>query len=464
MRPLKSLTFDQVIQELRATFEQVPDARAADGVRYALADTLMSGFAMMFFQHPSLLSFQRTMEKKKQDCNLKTIFKVQAVPSDTQMRTILDGAPTEPLRAVLPDWFAKVRRAGWAEQFRIGVPTKAGRKVRYTRMEEYYTLAVDGSQYFHSTAIQCPSCLHKTTSAKDSAAQPKDNAAQPEVTHYSHVVVGASLVKAGTHTILPLDAEQVRNTDGQDKQDCELNAGKRLLRRVRREHRQMKIIVTGDDLYAHEPLVDELTDPLRMHYVLVAKPDSHKELFKWVADFEREGHSLHGQWEEGAAAKRHRFEYRIVRQVPLSGSLQRWVTFVEVWQRDRHGKLLYHNSWVTDLEVDADNVAIVIAIGRSRWKIENEQFNVHKNHGYELEHNYGHGQKTLSMVFYLLSLLAFVAHILLDMGDRLYQQCRREQSRRELWNILRTAMHMVLVHSWQGLLLAYLDDDVARAP
>jgi hypothetical protein len=276
--------------------------------------------------------------------------------------------------------------------------------------------------------------------------------------------VGASLVKAGTHTILPLDAEEVRNTDGHDKQDCEINAGKRLLRRVRQEHRQMTIIVTGDDLYAHEPLVDELSDELRMHYVLVAKPDSHKELFKWVADFEREGHRAAGTWEEGPAGQRRFFEYRIVRQVPLSGSLRRWVTLVEVWERDRDGKLLYHNSWVTDLEVDADNVAIIIAIGRSRWKIENEQFNVHKNHGYELEHNYGHGQKTLAMVFYLLNLLAFVAHILLDLGDRLYQQCRREQSRRELWNILRTAMHMVLVDSWQGLLLAYLDDEVARAP
>jgi hypothetical protein len=450
MRPLKSLTFDQVIKELRGTFEQVPDERAIDQVLYPMADTLMSGFAMLFFQHPSLLNFQRVMEKKKQDCNLKTIFKVKAVPSDTQMRTILDGAPPEPLRAVLPDWFGQIRRAGWAGQFRIGVPTQAGTKVRYTKTEEYYTLAIDGSEYFHSTAIQCPACLRKTT-----AQGP---------TQYSHVVVGASLVKAGTHTILPLDAEEVRNTDGHDKQDCEINAGKRLLRRVRREHRQMKIIVTGDDLYAHEPFVDELTDELHMHYVLVAKPDSHKELFKWVADFEREGLSWHGTWEEGPAGQRHFFEYRIVRQVPLSGSLRRWVTFVEVWERDRHGKLLYHNSWVTDLEVDADNVAIIIAIGRSRWKIENEQFNVHKNHGYELEHNYGHGQKSLSMVFYLLNLLAFVAHILLDLGDWLYKQCRAQQSRRELWNILRTAMHLVLVDSWQGLLRAYLDDDVARAP
>jgi len=82
------------------------------------------------------------------------------------------------------------------------------------------------------------------------------------------------------------------------------------------------------------------------------------------------------------------------------------------------GELRYHNRWITDLEVDTTNGAVVVQIGRTRWKIENEQFNVHKNHGYELTHNYGHGQQTLSMVFYLLNLLAYVAHVTLALGDR----------------------------------------------
>lgn len=149
-----------------------------------------------------------------------------------------------------------------------------------------------------------------------------------------------------------------------------------------------------------------------------------------------------------------------MRQVPLTAERTTWVTFVEVWERTKAGQLVYHNSFVTDLEVDRDNVSVVVAIGRSKWKIENEQFNVHKNHGYELEHNYGHGQQTLLMVFYLLNLLAFVAHAILEMGDRLYQQCRAQGSRRELWNALRTFMNRLPVDSWQDLLLTFLTDDV----
>jgi len=129
-----------------------------------------------------------------------------------------------------------------------------------------------------------------------------------------------------------------------------------------------------------------------------------------------------------------------------------------LWVYDHKGKQTYHNSWITDFEVTKDNVEVITEIGRSRWKIENEQFNVQKNHGYNLEHNYGHGQKTLSMVFYLLNLLAFVTHLIIEIGDRLYQKCKQEQTRGGLWELLRAAVIFFLVDSWEGLLNAYIQE------
>lgn len=436
MRPLKSLTFESVIRKLSASFLKSSDARAIVRVKYSLRDTLMSGFALMFFQHPSLLQFQERMKQKRGQCNLETIFAVQAVPSDTQMREILDDAAPEPLRRLLPELFAEVRRAGWAEQYKTRLPSGQDKG-------DYFTMPMDGMEYFHSTQIECPGCLQKTD--KKSGA-----------TDYSHCVVAATLVKAGSQRIFPLDVEEVRNTDGKEKQDCELNAGKRLLARFRQEHPQMQVIIGGDDLYSHEPFV-QLLGAQRFHYVLVAKPESHQELFEWVEELDRLGECEKGQWQEGPACQRRWFAYRIVRAVPLKAEGKVAVNFVEVWERDRHGKLLYHNSWVTDLEVDTANVAVIVRIGRSRWKIENEQFNIHKNHGYELEHNYGHGKKHLSMIFYLLNLLAFVTHLILEFGDRLYQQCRAQETLRETWHILRTLMRVILFESWQAMLLHFLD-------
>jgi hypothetical protein len=167
------------------------------------------------------------------------------------------------------------------------------------------------------------------------------------------------------------------------------------------------------------------------------------------------------QWTVGSGARQTTFTARLVRAMPLALKSAVRVTYVEVWEHNVSGQLLYHNSWVTDLDVDATNVAVIVQIGRTRWKSENEQFNVHNNHGYELTHNYGHGHQTLSMVFSLVNLLAYVAHVVLALGDRLYQRCHAQESRRELWNALRTLVNALRVESWLALLHLYLDDTAA---
>jgi hypothetical protein len=223
-----------MIDLLSTTFGRIPDTRCPDRVDYRLHDTLMSGFAMLFFQHPSLVAFQRKMQQRRGRCNLETIFGVHEGPSDTQMREILDGVPVALLRQALPAWWAQVRRAGWAKEYTRTVPSGYPQG-------DYYTAMLDGSDYFHSTPIECPGCLQRTEA----------NGA----VHFRHTVVSATLVKAGSHRVLPLDVEEVRNSDGQDKQDCEVNAAQRLRPRLRQEPPQMPLIVGGDELYCHEPVI-----------------------------------------------------------------------------------------------------------------------------------------------------------------------------------------------------------------
>jgi len=223
MRPLKRLTFEAFRDLLAKTFKAIPDKRDPRRISGELPAVLMSAFAMLFFQHASLLEYQRRMKKQTGHANLERVFQVDAIPADTQMREILDGAPTEPLRRVVPETFEQMRRVGWT-----------GRFVTEIDREQYYTIAVDGSEYFHSTKITCPGCLRQQ-SAKGA-------------THYSPVVVAATLTRAGSHEILPLDVEAVRNEEGPQQQDCELNAAKRLVKRLRAEHRQLRICLTGDAL------------------------------------------------------------------------------------------------------------------------------------------------------------------------------------------------------------------------
>ncbi|MEJ7712876.1 MAG: hypothetical protein WKF84_24295 [Pyrinomonadaceae bacterium] len=87
------------------------------------------------------------------------------------------------------------------------------------------------------------------------------------------------------------------------------------MRRVRGEHPHLRLIVTGDDLYSHVPFV-QACEQARLHYVLVAKPDSHQELFEWVEDLEKLGASESVAWHVGPACARKFYQARIVREVP----------------------------------------------------------------------------------------------------------------------------------------------------
>jgi hypothetical protein len=305
MRPLKTLTFDAFRDDLATTFAQIDDRRDPQRLTWELPAVLMSAFAMLFFQHPSLLEYQRRMKQQMGQSNLERVFGVEAIPSDTQMREILDGVPTEPLRRLLPQTFEQMRRVGWTARF---VTEVAGVK--------YYPVVLDGSEYFHSTQIYCPHCLHQRQANGEK--------------HYSHLVVGATVTRADSHAILPLDVEEVSNRAEQEPQDCELTAAKRLVKRLRVEHRQLAMCIVGDDLYGHEPLIAELQQ-LRLRFVLVAKPTSHPALFAQVAEREQRGECVHGTWTEGPGPRRRTFTYRTAADLALTQSAAVRVNFLEVW-------------------------------------------------------------------------------------------------------------------------------------
>ena len=109
MRPLQTLTLEAFISHLSFKFLSIEDLRDPSRVSYTIRDVLMSAFAMMFFQHPSLLQFQRAMHEIHGKCNLQTVFEVSTLASDTQMREILDSVESEELRSLLPEFVEKVR-------------------------------------------------------------------------------------------------------------------------------------------------------------------------------------------------------------------------------------------------------------------------------------------------------------------------------------------------------------------
>ena len=100
------------------------------------------------------------------------------------------------------------------------------------------------------------------------------------------------------------------------------------------------------------------------------------------------------------------------------------VNFLEYMQTDPKGKGNLF-SWVTNIQINQDNVFALMRGGRARWKIENETFNTLKNLGYNFEHNYGHGKKYLSTILCLLMLLAFLIDQVQGIACSLFQAVRK---------------------------------------
>lgn len=408
------------------------DHRQSVKVEYCLHDVLMSCFAMMYFQDPSILGFQRRMQEGLHCNNLKTIFNVGSIPKETQMRDVTDVIPTEELSGIFPAFLQQLQRGGQLSQYQL-----LGK----------YLVAVDGSQYFSSDKISCPHCL-KTESARGEV-------------RYHHQILQAVIVHPDIRQVLPLFPEPIQNSDGADKQDCEINAGKRIIAKIRKAHPKLPIIITADDLYSKQPFVEALKSN-GMSFILTAKPSDHKILFEWVQELAAMGGTE--EWEViDKKGKRHRYQW--INDVPLNGSNNaQQVNFFQYWIMSGE-KATYHNSWVTDIPVDQNNVATLVKAGRARWKIENETFNTLKNQGYHIEHNYGHGKRYLSMNLFVLNLLAFYVHQILELCDLSYQRCRGKfSSRRDFWNQLRYALRLILYRDFYHLIDYVFDPPMVRAP
>ena len=249
----KHLSFAALRAALSEIFEQIEDSRQAGKVDYRLHDCLMSALAMMVFQDPSLLSFQRRMHDPLQCGNLKALFAVEAIPKDTALRESVDAVSTEELNPAFEIFLQRLQR---------------GKQLTaYSFLDGHYLIALDGSQYFSSEQIQCPGCL-----THQGAKGPL---------RYSHQILQAVMLHPHMHQVLPLAPEPVANTDGHRKQDCELAAAKRILPKIRTAHPRLPIIITADGLYSDQPFVDALKKA-GMSFILVAKPTDHKLLFEWV--------------------------------------------------------------------------------------------------------------------------------------------------------------------------------------
>ena len=419
------LRFRSLVDSLGERVAMIADSRQLRKVRYALRDCYLSAFAMFYLQDPSLLQFQRRFQQQLQANNLSTTFGVAQIPADSQFRALLDRHDYQPIRACFADWIGRLQRAKWLQQYQL--------------FDARYLITLDGSQYFSSEQVSCCQCLTATNR-------------QGTVRHH-HDILQAAIVHPDKRHVLPLAPEFVRNSDANGgtyhKQDCELKAGYRMLQRIRTDYPRIGAVIVADSLYSKQPFIEQLR-AARFSFLLGAQPGDHPSLYEEVAGLRR-GKLLDHHCTTDQRGARHEYEW--VTELPLGANPDSpRINFIQ-FRIVKGGKITYQNAWVTDLLPTAANITHLVRAGRARWKIENEGFNTLKNHGYHLEHNFGHGQQHLSEAFFVLNLLAFFMHQIFELVDGLYQRVGAGfGSRREFWGAVRAAFRLFLFQSWDQVL------------
>ena len=414
----KHLSADALFRLVRSSFANITDARGEE-VEIPLPDALMSAFAMFSLKSPSLLAF----DKQRIEGNLETIYGIPRAPCDTRMRERLDPVSPESLRPSFTSVFRQLQRGKALEDMVF--------------LDGHYLVALDGTGSFSSPTIHCASCLQKVHR-------------NGSITSY-HQMLGAALIHPDFREVIPLMPEPIIKQDGTEKNDCERNAAKRFIAKLRQDHPHLKFIITEDSLSSNAPHIETLHDH-GCHYILGVKEGDHAYLFKQVQAAEEAGRVTSYDRHDRAAGVVHRF--RFVNDMPLNESRSDVrVNFIEYWEVSPDK--VQHFSWVTDFRVNKANVYKLMRGGRARWKIENETFNTLKNQGYNFDHNYGHGEQNLSVVLAVLMMLAFLVDQTQQLCCALFRAVwEKLGSKRLLWERMRALFFGYALESMRQLLEA----------
>lgn len=421
----KTLTFIGMVSYLRSVTATFPDKRTGKNSFHTIIDTMLSAFSVFFTQSPSFLSFQRSMEKNKGCSNAQTLFEIKKIPCDNHIRDLMDEVPPELLFPVFSFILNALNQSAQLESFRC--------------YNNNLLCALDATDYFSSKKIHCKNC----------SVQNHQNATKT----FSHKAITPVLVCPGNNKVISLPPEFITPQDGNNKQDSENAAAKRWLNQFVPVYKTLKLTILGDDLYCKQSIA-QLILSHGLDFILICKPDSHKTLYQWVEELEAM------KAVETVVVKRwtgNNFQidtYRFVNLVPLRDSqdaLQ--VNWCQITTTDATGKIVYKNAFATNFTISKNNVKQIVADGRARWKIENENNNILKNNGYHLKHNFGHGKKYLSAVLLTLNLLAFLFHTVLDLMDSKYQQIRKElPTRKTFFDDIRALTRYICFDSWEAML------------
>lgn len=405
-----------MIKLVRDGFDKVRDSRQ-ENYTYELPNLLSLAFAMFSLKDSSLSAFREQYSVRAD--NLQRVYGVYELPGNTALREGLDEVEPEDLQELFKPLLDFLIAQGVLKERHV--------------LGKYTVVSVDGTGHYCSGKKGCPQCMVK-------------NHRNGKKTYY-HQLLGAVAVHPNQSTVFPVACEAIVKQDGSTKNDCELNASKRIIPQIREALENEEIITVFDALYINGPHIKALSDE-NMRYIIGSKGQTYVDV---QAEQLRKKHQLEElSWKTKDKDCKVSFTNGLI----LNGQHQEILTnYFEYNETDlATGEQTFYSTWVTDIEIHAGNIKELVAIARARWKIENETFNTLKNQGYHLEHNYGHGKKHLATNFAILTFLAFLTDQIAQHLDRDFQVAKAVcKSFKAFWERIRSVFYLLPTMSMNAI-------------
>lgn len=221
-----------------------------------------------------------------------------------------------------------------------------------------------------------------------------------KISYYKYVLECKLVVG---NIVISLDSEFIENkkmlTDKQ-KQDCETNAFKRMIKRIKKNYPKYKFIVTGDGLYATTPII-KLCKKYNWYYIFNLKPDRLKEINETFED--------NINYKNETSHK----NYYLSTNIKYKGIILSAFKYIEIKKKKT---TIFR--YISDLDIKDSNIKEVVSMGRKRWKIENEGFYTQKHRTFNISHLNSRNDTAIKN-HYLFIQFAHTIRQLLEQGNLL---------------------------------------------
>lgn len=225
------LGINTLLGYLQATIPNIKDHRKpSPNTKYTIFDAVLGAFGIFLLQCESFLEYQRQLNSRKGRDNTQTLFGVVKIPTDAQIRDILDFINPNVLFEAFTKVYHLLKSQGILKQFEV--------------LGGQLLVPLDGTEYFSSKCIDCKQCSDRTH--------------KNGTVTYFHTAILPVIVSPNIERVISLDPEFITPQDGKEKQDCETAAAKRWIKRHANIFTSGGVTLLGDDLYGSEYLASFL--------------------------------------------------------------------------------------------------------------------------------------------------------------------------------------------------------------